>query len=291
MEETHGPPFDAERGPVLRRARLVVSYDGTAYRGFQVQKNGITIQQAMEEALGRLLGETVRLRAAGRTDAGVHARGQVVDFAHSGKRLPGEIVRGGNALLPPDIRILGAEDVPLSFDARRHAREKEYRYFLAPGPVASPFLSRYAWHVERPLDLDAMRGAAARVVGTHDFSSFRGQGCTARTAVRTVHRAEIVPFREGASPPLPPPGPPGPGGDLWGIVVAGDGFLRHMVRAIAGTLVEIGRGKRPPEAMEEILARRDRSAAGPTAPPRGLFLWEVRYGGGAAPDAEPPPGG
>ncbi len=246
----------------MRRVRLTVSYDGTAYHGFQVQPNGVTVQSAMEEALARLLGETVRLRAAGRTDAGVHAREQVVDFADSGKRPLETIVRGGNALLPPDIRIRAAREAAPSFDARRHAREKDYRYFLYLDPVASPFLARCSWHIERPLDLAAMGDALARVVGEHDFTSYRGQGCPAKTAVRTIFRAELVP---AAVPPL------------YAIGIAGSGFLKHMVRNIVGTLVDVGRGKYPPETMGEILASRDRRRAGPTAPAHGLFLWEVRY--------------
>ncbi len=246
----------------MRRVKLTICYDGTAYHGFQVQPNGVTIQSTMEEALGRLLGETVRLRAAGRTDAGVHAREQVVDFADSGMRPPETIVRGGNALLPPDIRILAAEAAVASFDARRDAREKAYRYFLFLGPVASPFFSRHAWHIERPLDLAAMRAGLAHVVGEHDFSSFRGQGCTAKTAVRTIFRAEL------ASTVVP---------SLHAIEIAGSGFLKHMVRNIVGTLADIGRGKYPPERMGEILSLRDRTRAGPTAPPHGLFLWAVRY--------------
>src|SRR5512143_2194151 len=246
----------------MRRVRLTVSYDGTAYHGFQVQPNGVTIQSATEEALGRLLGETVRLRAAGRTDAGVHSREQVVDFADSGKRPLETIVRGGNALLPPDIRILAAEEAAPSFDARRDAREKAYRYFVFLDPVASPFFSRHAWHIERPLDLDAMRAGLAHVAGEHDFSSFRGQGCTAKTAVRTIFRAELAPA-----------GVP----SLHAIEIAGSGFLKHMVRNIVGTLADIGRGKYPPEGMGDILSLRDRAEAGPTAPPHGLFLWAVRY--------------
>ncbi len=246
----------------MRRVKLTICYDGTAYHGFQVQPNGTTVQSATEEALGRLLGETVRLRAAGRTDAGVHAREQVVDFADSGTRPLETIVRGGNALLPPVIRIVAAEEAAASFDARRDAKEKAYRYFLYLHPVASPFFARHAWHIERPLDLAAMRAGLARVVGEHDFSSFRGQGCTAKTAVRTVFRAGLAPA-----------GVP----SLHAIEIAGSGFLKHMVRNIVGTLADIGRGKYPPERMGEILSLRDRTRAGPTAPPHGLFLWAVRY--------------
>ncbi len=245
----------------MRRVKLVVAYDGAAYNGFQVQPNGPTIQAVMEAALARLLDEPVRLRAAGRTDAGVHARGQVVDFADSGRRPAETIVRGGNALLPPDIRILSAEETDPAFDARRRATGKEYRYFLHTAPVASPFLARYSWHFDRPLDLAAMRDALARVVGEHDFSAFRGQGCTARSPVRRIERAEIGEFAPS----------------LHYAAIAGNGFLRHMVRNIVGTVVDAGKGKIFPARVGEILAARDRTMAGLNAPAHGLFLWQVGY--------------
>jgi len=249
----------------MRRMRLTVAYDGTAYAGWQVQPGAATVQSVMEAALGRILQEPVRLRAAGRTDAGVHAREQVVDFADSGRRDAETIVRGGNALLPDDIRILSAEEVPPHFDARRHATEKEYRYFLLLSRAASPFLSRYAWHVESSVDVDALREALAPLVGEHDFTYFRGQGCTAKTPVRTIFRAGVT--RHDV-----------PG--LYSVDVAGSGFLRHMVRNIVGTAVDAGKGKHPPGRVAEILAARDRGRAGITAPARGLFLWKVSYGGG-----------
>jgi tRNA pseudouridine38-40 synthase len=227
-----------------------------------MQPNAATVQSAMEGALARILQEPVRLRAAGRTDAGVHAREQVVDFSDSGRRDLATVIRGGNALLPDDIRILSAEEVPASFDSRRHATEKEYRYFLYLAPVPSPFLIRYAWHVESPLDLDAVRDALSHVVGEHDFTSFRGQGCTARSPVRTIFRAEAEKHDLSG---------------LWSIAVAGNGFLRHMVRNIVGTAVESGKGKFHPERVGEILRARDRTAAGLNAPSRGLFLWRVTY--------------
>ena len=245
----------------MRRVRLTLTYDGTAYRGFQVQPNGRTIQSVAESALSRLLQEPVRLRAAGRTDAGVHARGQIVDFADSGNRPPETILKGGNALLPPDIRIVRVEEVPLAFNARRDAREKEYRYFLHLHPVASPFFSRHAWHIEKPLGLDSIREGLAHIVGEHDFASFQGQGCTAKTTVRTIFRAELG--------ELHPP--------LRFISLSGGGFLRHMVRNIVGTLVDVGKGKYPPERVRELFSLRDRAAAGPTAPAHGLFLWKVTY--------------
>jgi tRNA pseudouridine38-40 synthase len=245
-----------------RRVKLTVSYDGTAYAGWQVQPNGTTIQEVMEGAFSRILQEPVRLRAAGRTDAGVHAREQIVDFADAGVRDLETIVRGGNALLPPAIRVLSASVAPETFDARRHATEKEYRYFLYLSPVDSPFLSRYAWHIEAPLDLEAVREGLSHLVGEHDFSSFRGQGCNAISPVRTVFRAEV------AKHDVP---------GLVSIDVAGAGFLRHMVRNIVGTVVNAGKGKHSADHIGEILRARDRSAAGVNAPPNGLFLWRVSY--------------
>jgi len=245
----------------VRRVKLLLSYDGTAYRGFQVQPDGPTVQSALEEALSRLLRETVRVRAAGRTDAGVHAREQVVDFSDSGKLPTATIARGGNALLPPDIRILSADEVPPDFDARRHAREKEYRYFLHLSPVASPFFLRYAWHIEKPLDLDALREGLSHLAGEHDFSSFRGQGCSAKTTVRTIFAADL-----GEEAPF-----------LRFVRISGSGFLRHMVRNLVGTLVDVGKGKIPAARVRELLSLRDRAQAGPNAPARGLFLWKVTY--------------
>jgi tRNA pseudouridine38-40 synthase len=192
----------------------------------------------------------------------VHAREQIVDFADAGVRDLETIVRGGNALLPPAIRILSASVAPETFDARRHATEKEYRYFLYLSPVDSPFLSRYAWHIEKLLDLDAVREGLSHLAGEHDFTSFRGQGCTAISPVRTIFRAEV------AKHDVP---------GLFSIDVSGSGFLRHMVRNIVGTVVNAGKGKHSADHVGEILQARDRSAAGVNAPPNGLFLWRVAY--------------
>lgn len=245
----------------MRRVKLTLSYDGSAYLGFQVQPGGATVQSTVEAALGRILQEPVRVRAAGRTDAGVHAREQVVDFGDAGIRSLETIVRGGNALLPPDLRIMDAVEVPEGFNARRDAKEKEYRYFLHLCPVSSPFFVRHSWHLEKPLDLDAVREALRQVVGEHDFSSFRGQGCTAKTTVRTIHRAEL---REE----IPA---------LHSISISGNGFLRHMVRNLVGTAVDAGKGNIPPGRMAKLLTLKNRAEAGPTAPARGLFLWSVEY--------------
>ena len=245
-----------------RRVKLTVAYDGTAYAGWQIQPNGPTLQATLEKVLARILQDPVRVRAAGRTDAGVHAREQVVDFADAGVRDLETIVHGGNALLPSDIRILSAGEAPEAFDARRHATEKEYRYFLYISPVPSPFLSRYAWHIEKPIDLVAVREGLSLLVGEHDFTSFRGQGCTAVSPVRTVFRAEVTKHDV-------------PG--LFSIDVAGAGFLRHMVRNIVGTVVNAGKGRHSADHVGEILQARNRSSAGVNAPPHGLFLWRVSY--------------
>lgn len=254
----------------MRRVKLTVAYDGTAYAGWQMQPNGPTIQSAMEQALGGILQEPVRLRAAGRTDAGVHAREQVVDFADSGKRDLEAIIRGGNAFLPEDIRILSAQEVSAEFDARRHAREKEYRYFLLLSRTAFPFLSRYAWHIESPIDLGAVKEALFPLVGEHDFTSFQGQGCVAQTPVRTIFHAGVTLYDASDLPGLRVPG-------LCSIDVTGSGFLRHMVRNIVGTVVDAGRGRYQPEMVARILEKRRRSEAGVTAPANGLFLWKVKY--------------
>lgn len=245
-----------------RRVRITLSYDGTNYLGSQLQPTGPTVQSTVEEALTRLLDEPVRIRTAGRTDSGVHAREQVADFADAGRRDPATIVKGGNALLPPDIRILSAEEAPSSFDARRHATGKEYRYFLHLAPVCSPFFLRHAWHIEKALDLDAMRAAMEPLVGEHDFTTFRASGCGALSPVRRIDLVELTERHPG----------------LYSIDVRGSGFLRHMVRNIVGTLVDAGRGRITPGRVGELLALRDRTLAGRTAPAHGLFLWEVRYG-------------
>ena len=257
----------SDLGPRSRRVKLTVAYDGTAYSGWQTQPNAVTIQSVMEEALFRLTQEPVKLRASGRTDAGVHAREQVLDFCDSGKRDIETIIRGGNAFLPEDIRILSAQEAPMEFNARRDAREKEYRYFLLLSRAASPFLSRYSWRIDQPVDLDAVREALSHLVGVHDFASFQGQGCTAQTSVRTIFRADVT-LHDATGLFLP---------GLCSINIVGSGFLRHMVRNIVGTVIDAGLGKYPPGHIAEILEKRQRTEAGIKAPARGLFLWEVKY--------------
>jgi tRNA pseudouridine38-40 synthase len=247
-----------------RNLRLDLHYVGTRYRGWQRQPGGGTIQDLLEEALGRILRHRVRLTGAGRTDAGVHARGQVANFATTNPLPPPRIRRGANALLPDDIRIVAACEAPDHFHARRDAVAKHYAYRFAVGEVVSPFTGPFVHHVRGGADIERMARGAGMFVGEHDFTSFCASECRVRNRVRRVVLSRVEP----------------PNGD--GIVVfhiAANGFLQHMVRTLAGTLVEIGRGRLDPDRIPAILAGRDRRLAGPCAPARGLTLERVEYGG------------
>jgi tRNA pseudouridine38-40 synthase len=249
---------------MARTIKLTLQYDGTEYVGWQRQADGVSIQGLLEDALKPIEGAPVTVHGAGRTDAGVHALGQVASFTLSASLDTTTLARALNAVLPLDVRIAGAEDVASDFHARFSATGKVYQYRIVNGPFASPFVRRYVWHVIPKLNLDAMREAAAVLVGTHDFAAFQGTGTAVASSVRTVRRLEIA-------------GPERPGLQELVVEVEGDGFLRHMVRNIAGTLVEIGLGRWEASAMHEILESRDRARAGTTAPAQGLFLVEVRY--------------
>jgi len=247
----------------MRNLKLIVEYDGTNYHGFQSQARvGLpTIQDELERVLVRWTGEEVKVIGASRTDAGVHARGQVVNF-HTGWPIPVEKIplalnSGG---LPPDIVIRQAEEVALDFHAQFQARNKTYRYTIYNSRIPSAFWHRYSWYVPVQLDCQAMAEAARYLLGTHDFAAFRAAGATSRTTVRTIYQMAVE--QEGP---------------LLTITINGNGFLYNMVRIIAGTLVEVGKGKLAPEAMMKIIQSRDRSQAGQTAPPQGLCLLEVNY--------------
>ena len=244
----------------MRHVRLVVQYDGAAYAGFQVQPECQTVQSALEQALAKLLGAAVHLRGASRTDAGVHACGQVVTFTTDNVIPLGRIVPALNALLPPDIAVTTAEEVPPEFDPRRHARRKQYLYRILNRDLPSPFIGRYAWHFSRSLDVSAMKQAAAWLVGEHDFAAFCAAGGSARHTVREIFSLDIRRC-----------------GEIIEISVAGNAFLYMMVRIIVGTLVEVGMGRLQPEQVKTILEGRDRSLAGATAPPCGLTLVAVEY--------------
>jgi tRNA pseudouridine38-40 synthase len=242
------------------RYKLVVEYDGTDFHGWQLQPDARTVQGVLEEAVAQLFGEAVRVNAAGRTDAGVHAAGQVVAFTTASAR-PVEIVsRALNALTPYDVTIRSVETVGDGFDPRRAASSRVYRYRIWNAAWRSPFWRRYAWHVARPLDSGRMAAAARALVGEHDFTSFRAADCDARHPVRVIHRSEVEAKDR-----------------LLVYTVEANAFLRSMVRNIVGTLVEVGLGEREVAAIGELLAARDRSLAGETAPPCGLCLERVNY--------------
>jgi tRNA pseudouridine38-40 synthase len=248
----------------MRRIKLVLEYCGTRYHGWQVQPNALSVQECLERPLTHMTNSPVRLHAAGRTDAGVHALGQVAHFDTASTIPLPALQRGLNSLLPDDIAVLQVTEVPMDFHARYAARQKTYAYVVHNHPVRSAFAVPYTWYVPQPLDVPAMRRAAQVLVGRHDFSAFRAASCAAHSPVRCVSRLAVK--RRAAR---------------VFFVLCADGFLQHMVRNIVGTLVDIGRGKIPTEAMAAILQSRQRQRAGPTAPPQGLFLVRVRYDAGA----------
>jgi len=241
--------------------KLVIEYDGTRYVGWQVQPNGPSIQAEVERALETLHKAPRRVTAAGRTDAGVHALGQVASFPEERPLPLAAYVKGMNALLPEDIAVRAASIEPDGFDARRFARGKRYRYVIENGETRAPLGRLRAWQLFGRLDVGAMREGAAHLVGRHDFASFQASDCACDHAVRDVRRIEV----EGA-----------PGGRIE-LVFEATAFVKHMVRNVVGTLVEVGQGKRAPGSLPALLAARDRRAAGPTAPPQGLCLEEVFY--------------
>jgi tRNA pseudouridine38-40 synthase len=245
----------------MRNIRLLLEYDGAAYHGWQRQQNARTIQEVVETALAKLTGEAVKVRGSGRTDAGVHALGQVANFKTSSHIPLKAFYAGLNSLLPRDIAVLDAVEVPPDFHARKSARTKTYEYRILNRKEPSPLNRRYAWVVREPLDFAAMARAAATILGEHDFSAFRASGGSPGSACRRVQAAA---WRQGE------------GGRLRFSITA-NGFLRGMVRSLVGTMVEIGQGKRPPEDLSDLLASGDRRLAGPTAPAQGLFLVEVIY--------------
>jgi tRNA pseudouridine38-40 synthase len=249
----------------MRTLKLTVAYDGAGYVGWQRQAEGTSIQGVLEEAIARVEGHEVTLTGAGRTDAGVHAIGQVASVRVQSAIACDNYVRALNVSLPPDIRVRRVEDAPESFHARFDARHKTYRYRILNAPIASPFEARYAWHVTFPLDVDTMRTALAFSIGEHDFATFQGTGSTVRDTIRTIERADIADATTEE------------GDRVLTVTVTGTGFLRHMVRNIVGTLVEVGRGRWPADEFARLMAAKDRAEAGRTAPPQGLFLVSVTY--------------
>jgi tRNA pseudouridine38-40 synthase len=247
----------------MRNLKLTLQYDGTDYVGWQRQDSGISIQALLEDALAPIEGSRVTVHGAGRTDAGVHALAQVASVSVSASIEAPILARALNAELPRDVRVLSVQEVEPGFHARFSATGKMYEYRIVNAPIVSPFIHRYVWHVTPPLDLDAMRGAAESLVGAHDFAAFQGSGSAVASTERIVR---AITWEDGAGYDLP-----------LVMRIEGNGFLRHMVRNIAGTLVEIGMGRWEVRRAAEILASLDRTEAGPTAPAQGLFLSRVDY--------------
>lgn len=244
----------------MPRIALGLEYDGSRFLGWQTQPGGGTVQDALEPALGAIAGAAISTTAAGRTDRGVHARLQVVHFDTEAKRPESAWVRGVNALLPDAMAILWSREVPDDFHARYGALSRTYRYELLNRPVRAALNANYAGWFHLPLDLEKMRAAAARLVGEHDFSAFRSSECQAKTPVRRIQALAVS--REG---------------ETIHFVIRANAFLHHMVRNLVGTLVYVGKGKHPPQWVEEVLRSRSRARAAPTFGPEGLYLEKIEY--------------
>ena len=256
---------DAKEIP-LRNIKLVLAYDGTEYCGWQVQPDACSIQGTLASAIGRITGEKVLPQGSGRTDAGVHALAQVASFTTQSPIPAENLVIALNDVLPPAIRVTAAAEVAADFHARKSARAKTYRYRIFRGDICPPFLARYVWHYPFPLDEKAMIAAGEQVTGEHDFTSFaavdpeRGREEESPSNVRQIYGSG---WRRD--------------GDELAYEVRGNGFLHHMVRNLVGTFILIGKGTLSPSGLESILAARNRSAAGATAPASGLCLVSVEY--------------
>lgn len=247
----------------MANIKVTIAYDGTNYHGFQEQRGTVfqTVQGVFEERLSRLAKREIRVIGAGRTDAGVHARGQVVNFESGDLRIPPQrLAYALNSVLPVDIVALDSVEVPESFHSRFSAASKTYRYAINNGEKPSPFLRLYSYHIPRFLDVEAMREGARHLVGKQDFSAFRALGTPVKTTVRSLFGIQVS--REG---------------ELVYIDISADGFLYHMARMITGTLIRVGLGKLDPREVADILASRDSLKGGPAAPARGLFLDRIEY--------------
>ncbi|QUE86804.1 tRNA pseudouridine(38-40) synthase TruA [Exiguobacterium alkaliphilum] len=242
----------------MRRIKLTLAYDGTNYAGYQVQPNGNTIQAEVEAVLARMHGQRVKVVASGRTDARVHAKGQVIHFDTHLQMPADRFVKALNAMLPDDIHACSAEETETSFHARYGAKRKEYRYVIRQD--VDPFRRHHAVTVTYPLDVERMRQALAHLVGTHDFTSFSVTKAEVEDRVRTIYEAELVET-----------------GEEMYFRFVGSGFLYNQVRIMVGTVLDVGRGKYEPRDIERMLAEKDRRVAGITAPPHGLYFWNVNY--------------
>ena len=249
----------------MRNLKLILSYDGSDFAGWQIQPDAATIQGTLAAAVGRITGETVLPQGSGRTDAGVHALAQVATFATESSVPIGNFVKALNDILPPSIRVMDVQEVAAEFHARRSARGKTYRYRLYREAICSPFLARYVWHYPYPLNEQSMAAAAARVQGEHDFTSFAAVDPERGRDIPVSNVRRILSSNWERQ------------GDELVYTVKGSGFLHHMVRNLVGTFILVGKGTLKPEDVTRILEARDRAAAGATAPASGLYLVNVEY--------------
>jgi len=263
---------------VRRTLKLTIAYDGTDFAGWQRQATERTVQAAIEDALAPIEGERVVIVGAGRTDAGVHAARQVASGSLQSNIGLHDLQRALNATLPQDVRILDIQEANATFNAQFAARRKTYHYWIWSAGVMPPHVRRFMWHVPQPLDIDRMNDAARAILGEHDFAAFQAAGSDVRTTVREMAVSQVTRLKPGPSMWCDTPGF-GSADQHQPLIyqITGTGFLRHMVRNIVGTLVDIGRGRRTVDEMSVILASRDRAAASATAPPHGLVLWNVEY--------------
>jgi len=253
--------FSIDGVMVVHNVRMVLEYDGSNYHGWQRQKNALAVQQVVEETLEKLYKRKIRVIAAGRTDRGVHAKGQNINFKVQDNPIPvNRLPLAVNSLLPSDIAAVHAEEKPLDFHARYDVKSKVYSYRILNRKYPSPLLRNYSWHVNQPLNIDKMKAAMKYFLGEHDFTSFQASGNCVKNAVRTIQDLHLEKH-----------------GDILVFRIKGNGFLYNMVRIIIGTLVEIGLGKIPPNSIPRIIEAKDRNLAGPTAPPNGLCLEHVEY--------------
>jgi tRNA pseudouridine38-40 synthase len=257
---------------VTRTFKLTIAYDGTAYAGWQVQPGRPTIQGLLEDAIEQLVGQPIRVVGSGRTDAGVHALGQVASCQLSRwNASAGELAKAINTKIPDTIVVTDSVEAPDGFHAIRDAVAKRYRYQIQIGGRRDAFDYRYHWHVRYPICLQRMERAAQRIVGRHDFASFQATGSKRKTTTRNVTECRWIRSSDGPGGTIPNDR------ELVALEIEADGFLYNMVRSIVGTLVEIGRGKYPDHRIDQLLAGNDRTMAGPTAPAKGLFLKNVTY--------------
>ena len=244
----------------MRNIKLTISYDGTNYKGWQLQANGHTVQETLEQAVQKVFGKHHRLYGASRTDAGVHAKAQVAHFRTASAIPAGKVPLALNTILPEDVAIIRAEDMPPDFHSRFDAKSKVYRYYVFNSSYRDPFREKYSWRLPYRLNVALMRREAAGLVGKHDFKSFQARDKRERSSVREIRHIGIA---KKASTVM--------------IEIEADGFLYNMARNIVGTLIDLGRGYIPEGSMKKVLEGKDRTMAGPTAPSKGLFLLNVKY--------------